>query len=92
MMTFPAVLPTGVLLPESILHSDSFKILATFVALNTLMYVTLAVLKVLPTGYVLSRFSGRNRRMQNRSIYPEPPAARTAEDGVDGNDTRICPP
>jgi len=63
-----------VLLPESILHSDSFKMLATFVALNTLMYVTLAVLKVLPKAYVLSRFSGRNRRTQNRSIYPEPPA------------------
>ena len=76
MMTFPAVLPTGMLLPESILHSDSFKMLATFVALNTLMYVTLAVLKVLPKGYVLSRFSGRNRRTQNRSIYPEPPASQ----------------
>jgi hypothetical protein len=92
MMTLPAVLPTGALLPESILHSDSFKMLATFVALNTLMYVTLAVLKVLPKAYVLSRFSGRNRRTQNRSIYPEPPAARTAEDGVDGDDTLICPP
>lgn len=74
MTTLLALLPTGVLLPESILHSDSFKILATFVALNTLMYVTLAVLKVLPKGYALSWFSRRNRRTQNRSIYPEPPA------------------
>jgi hypothetical protein len=74
MMTVAAVLPTGVLLPESILHTDSFKILATFVALNTLMYATLAVLKVLPKGYALSWFSGLNRRAQNRSIYPEPPA------------------
>jgi hypothetical protein len=73
MMTVAAVLPTGVLLPASILQSDSFKILATFVALNTLMYATLAVLKVLPKGYALSWFSGRNRRAQNRSIYPEPP-------------------
>jgi len=74
MMTVAAVLPTGVLLPESILHADSFKILATFVALNTLMYATLAVLKVLPKGHALSWFSGRNRRAQNRSIHPEPPA------------------
>lgn len=74
MMTVAAVLPTGVLLPESILQTNSFKILATFVALNTLMYATLAVLKVLPKGYAASWFNGFNRRAQNRSIYPEPPA------------------
>ena len=73
-MTVAAVLPTGVLLPESILQTNSFKILATFVALNTLMYATLAFLKVLPKGYALSWFRGFNRRAQNRSIYPEPPA------------------
>ena len=73
-MTVAAVLPTGVLLPESILQTNSFKILATFVALNTLMYATLAVLKMLPKGYALSWFNGFNRRAQNRSIYPEPPA------------------
>ncbi|NMM22233.1 MAG: hypothetical protein HHJ11_01815 [Phycicoccus sp.] len=69
-----AVLPIGVLFPESILHANSFKLLATFVALNTLMYATLAVLKVLPKGYALSSSSGLNRRAQNRSIYPGPPA------------------
>ena len=74
MMTVAALVPTGVLLPESILHTDSFKILATFVALNTLMYATLAVLKVLPKGYALSWFRGLNRRAQNRSIHPEAPA------------------
>jgi len=70
-----ALLPTGLLLPESTLHTDAFKVLATFVALNTLMYVTLAVLKVLPKGYSFTWFSGRNRRAQNRSIYPEPPSS-----------------
>jgi hypothetical protein len=74
MMIVAAVLPTGVLLPESILQTNSFKILATFVALNTLMYATLAVLKVLPKGYALSWFNGFNRRAQSRSVYPEPPA------------------
>jgi hypothetical protein len=72
MMAVAAVLPTGVLLPESILQTNSFKILATFVALNTLMYATLAVLKVLPKGYALSWFRGLNRRAQDRSVYPEP--------------------
>jgi hypothetical protein len=32
------------------------------------------VLKVLPGGYSLARFNGRNRRRDNRSIHPEPPA------------------
>ena len=75
MTAVAALVPTGVLLPESILHTDSFKVLATFVALNTLMYATLAVLKVLPKGYAFSWFSGRNRRAQNRSIYPERPGS-----------------
>ncbi|MCC6496902.1 MAG: hypothetical protein IT193_11680 [Propionibacteriaceae bacterium] len=73
MMPFPAILPTGALLPEAILDSEFFGILATFVALNSLMYATLALLKVLPRGYGLSRFNGRNRRVENRSIYPDPP-------------------
>lgn len=60
------------LIPASFLDSEFFKILATFVALNSLIYATLAVLKVLPKGYRLFRFDGRNRRTQNRSIYPEP--------------------
>jgi hypothetical protein len=73
MITVATVLPTGIFLAASILHTGSFKMLATFVALNTLMYATLAVLKVLPKGYGLSWFNGFNRRSQNRSIYPEPP-------------------
>ena len=40
-MTFPA----GFLLPESTLQSDAFAVLAAFVAINTLMYVALAVAK-----------------------------------------------
>ena len=81
MMTVAVVLPTGVLLPESILQSDSFEILATFVALNSLMYATLAVLKILPKGYALSRFNGRYRRIQNRSIYPEPLGPEASDSG-----------
>jgi hypothetical protein len=75
MTLLAAALPTGVLLPESLLHADAFKVLATFVALNTHMYATLAALKVLPKGYALLGSRGRNRRTQNRSIHPEPPEA-----------------
>jgi hypothetical protein len=32
-------LPTGLLLPESILETELFAVLATFVAINTIMYV-----------------------------------------------------
>ena len=79
MTHLPFILPSAALLPEWILDTDFFQILATFVALNSLMYATLAVLKVLPRGYAFSRFSGRNRRRANRSIYPEP----SAQDRVD---------
>jgi hypothetical protein len=55
------MLPVGVLLPERLLHSSGFEILATFVALNTLMYATLAVLKVLPKGRAPRRSTSRRR-------------------------------
>jgi hypothetical protein len=76
MTPIAAILPAVGLLPEWILHTDSFQILATFVAINSMMYATLAVLKVLPGGYALARFNGRNRRRENRSIHPEPPALK----------------
>lgn len=68
---------TGMLLPESVIHTDAFKVLATFVALNTLMYATLAVVKILPRVHRPAWLADRNRRAQDRSIYagrtePEP--------------------
>lgn len=64
-------LQAGLLLPDRVLLTDSFKVLATFVALNTLMYAALAVLKLVPREHG-RKGAGRNRRRQNRSIYPEP--------------------
>jgi hypothetical protein len=55
----------------SILDSDLFQILATFVAINSLIYATLAVLKVLPRISLDVGTNGRNRRRQNRSIHPD---------------------
>ena len=64
------------ILPESVLHSGWFAVLAAFVAINTVMYVALAVAKVLPKVYVSDWFTSRDRRGQNRSIFPTPEDAR----------------
>jgi len=71
MMANAAALPAGVLLPESILHSDGFAILATFVAINTLMYVALAFAKILPKAYASDWIHRTRRRSETRSIHPD---------------------
>lgn len=78
MSTLAGQIGTGILLPDRVLFTDSFKILATFVALNTLMYAALALLKLVPRKRLGARPRGRNRRRENRSIYPDP-----GEEGVD---------
>lgn len=64
-------LPTGLVLPESTLHTDLFAVLAAFVAINTVLYVALAVAKLLPKVYLTDWVSGANRRSQTRSIHPD---------------------
>jgi len=59
------------LLPESVLHSGWFAVLAAFVAINTVMYVVLATATMLLKEHVSDRFTSRDRRTQNRSIYPD---------------------
>ena len=74
MVTVPtAVVPMGVLLPDSILRNELIAVLAAFVAINTIVYVTLAVAKILPKLYVRDWLSGRNRRSETRSIHPDAP-------------------
>ncbi|WP_138445272.1 hypothetical protein [Sinomonas susongensis] len=63
--------PLGVLLPQSILETNTFNVLMTFVAINTLLYVALSILKVLPR--VRIPFRRRYRRSETRSIYPDGP-------------------
>ena len=72
-MLLVRTLPAAALFAEHLLRTDPFRVLATFVALNTVMYATLAVLKVLPKGYGLWPHGGRDRRVESRSIHPEPP-------------------
>ena len=58
-------------LPESVLHSGWFAVLAAFVAINTVMYVALATATMLPKVHVADWFTSRDRRTLNRSIHPD---------------------
>ncbi|QCB98765.1 hypothetical protein E5206_00235 [Arthrobacter sp. PAMC25564] len=61
------------LLPESMLHTQWFAILATFVAINTVMYAALAVSKILPKLHRPSWLRRSHERAETRSIYPDGP-------------------
>jgi len=60
----------GMLLPEKIMHTHWFAILSVFVAVNTVLYLTLAIIKLLPKVYLSDWIDQRNRRGETRSIYP----------------------
>ena len=60
----------GILLPESVMHSPLFAVLAAFVAVNTVMYGALSLAKILPRVYLVDWFSAPNRRAETRSIHP----------------------
>ncbi|GAA2003161.1 hypothetical protein [Brevibacterium samyangense] len=62
---------TGRVLPESVLHSEWFATLAAFVALNTVVYLCLALCKIFPVPRPAYR--GRSRRAETRSIHPDAP-------------------
>ncbi len=67
---------TGVLLfasvlPENIMHAPWFATLSMFVAINTVLYLTLAIIKLLPKAYLSDWVDQRNRRSETRSIYPD---------------------
>ena len=60
----------GGLVPESILHTEWFLVMATFVAINTILYVSLSVLKIMPKLYPGDIFRRRLPRSETRSISP----------------------
>lgn len=62
---------TGILLPESTLASGWFAVLSVFVAINTVMYVALAIGKVLPKVYPRDWLPRRYARSRTRSIHPD---------------------
>ena len=81
-MAISAALPAGILFPEELLHSDWFAVLATFVAINTLMYGALAIAKILPKLHPGDWIRTRNQRSETRSIHPDAPAVNEATDFV----------
>ena len=66
---------TGILLiagvlPQNVMNTRWFAVLSMFVAINTLLYLTLAIIKMLPKAYLSDWIDQRNRRAESRSIWP----------------------
>lgn len=61
----------GLLLPDSILSQPWVQLLAAFVAINTVVYVALAVVKTLPKLHVQDFLPRTYTRSETRSIYPD---------------------
>lgn len=66
-----SILHAGILLPESFLHSRFFIILATLVALNTVVYAALSLVHMLPKWFRPSWLRGSKKRRTTRSIFPD---------------------
>jgi hypothetical protein len=66
---------TGALLFADVLpnamHTRWFASLTMFVAINTVLYLTLAIIKLLPKAYLSDWVNRRNRRSETRSIHPD---------------------
>jgi hypothetical protein len=63
----------GLLLPESFMQSQFFVILATLVALNTVVYAALSVVHLIPKWFKPNWLGGHRPRGVTRSIYPDGP-------------------
>lgn len=63
----------GILLPQEWLQTDWFSVLATFVAVNTLIYVVLGLIKIVPMIRWRRTYRGASRRSETRSIHPDAP-------------------
>jgi hypothetical protein len=59
------------LLPESVLHSEPYLVLVTFVSVNTVAFAALSIAKLLPPIRLSGWLTSRNRRAETRSIYPD---------------------
>jgi hypothetical protein len=69
-------IPLGILLPDSTLDHTWFAVLSAFVAINTIMYTSLAIAKIAPKIYLGDHIHRRDRRTTNRSIHPTPEEQR----------------
>jgi hypothetical protein len=66
-----AELAQGILLPESVLRTTWFAVLSAFVAINTVMFVALAIAKILPKLYPRDWLPRTYLRAETRSIHPD---------------------
>lgn len=58
-------------LPESILAARWYAVLSTFVAINTILYVSISIFSLLPKLYLSDVVQRYGRRAETRSIYPD---------------------
>lgn len=63
----------GLLLPQSALESQFFAVLATLVALNTVVYAAISIAHIVPRWLKASWFRKVGHRSETRSIYPDGP-------------------
>ncbi len=68
-----ATIQAGVLLPETFLHTRFFVILATVVALNTVIYAALSLVHIFPKLFKPNWIRGHRNRRVTRSIFPDGP-------------------
>jgi hypothetical protein len=66
-----SALALATVLPESILGARWFAVLSTFVAINTILYVSMSIFKILPKPYLSDVVRRNGRRAETRSIYPD---------------------
>lgn len=69
----PEMIREGLLLPETFMQTRFFIILATLVALNTVIYGMLSVIHVIPKLFKAKWLRGHRTRSMTRSIYPDGP-------------------
>jgi len=89
--------PAGILLPDTVLATAFFAVFSAFVGINTVIYVVLAVAKILPKIYFTDWVRGRNRRVAARSIYavddlpvrPPPPLTTVAVSTLEASVRRV---
>jgi len=65
-----SALGLATVLPESILGDSWFAVLSTFVAINTILYVSLSIFKILPKPYLSDVVRRHGRRTETRSTFP----------------------
>lgn len=81
------------ILPQSLMEAHWFAVLSAFVAINTIVYVSLSIFKILPKLYLSDVVRTHGRRAETRSIHPDghgPPGDPAPP--VDGGAVRAVTP